>query len=83
MSDFRDFRYWGEDNAVTGAEYRDSDNNAIRLHSLDSSFGGWDSLVTAFSPAAQALGVTGAELVTALCVLDPPPPENLKAAPEE
>lgn len=83
MSDFRDFRFWGEDNAVTGAEYRDSDNNAIRLHHLDNTFGGWDSLVTAFSPAAQALGVTGAELVEALCALDPPPIERLKPPVEE
>ena len=76
MSDIRDFRFWGEANSVKGGEYRDSDNNAIRLYQLDDTHAGYQSLITALTPAAEALGATPVELFDALKVLDPVPSQE-------
>ena len=77
MSDVRDFRFWGEDNSFKGGEFRDSDNNSIRLHQMDNNHAGYNSLITALAPAAAALDCTSAELFDAIKLLDPvPEPEE-------
>jgi len=73
MSDVRDLRFWGEDDSIKGGEFRDSDNNAIRLYKMDSNHAGYPSLTAALEPAAAMLDCTAAELFDALKALDPLP----------